>query len=170
MLLSLQLLQQPSSGLGIVARNISKYEHMVVLPNDGVPIVDYPTIIVLRPEKLVVGECKLILCASDWIRVSLIPKVDVRYVEIVGLCHVPCFLYRYLHRIWHKPSLNFQSNQYSSGFSFMSFSMASFSGIGVSVYDCETHSTPFHRYLYSMDTSFSLKKSSEEGNRRISSS
>ena len=83
MLLSLQILQQANRGLSVVAGNVPQNENMVFWLHYAIPVPHQPIVIVLRSVYLVVGERQLILRSSDWIRVCLITKVDVRYVEIV---------------------------------------------------------------------------------------
>ena len=56
---------------------------MIFWLHHSIPVLCHPVVIVLRTIQLVVGESQLVLCAPDWISVCLIPKVDVRYVEIV---------------------------------------------------------------------------------------
>ena len=56
---------------------------MVFRLHYAIPVVQDSVVIVLLPIQLVVRKCQLILCPPDWIRVSLIPKVNVRNVEVV---------------------------------------------------------------------------------------
>lgn len=49
-----------------------------------VPVGGHPVVIVLRSIQLVVGERQLVLCASNGICVCLVPKMNVRYVEVVN--------------------------------------------------------------------------------------
>ena len=83
MLLSLQVLQDSDCGLRVVAGDVPQDEHMVRRLHYGVPVLCHPVVIVLRPIQLVVRKRQLILSPPDWIRVSLIPKVNVRNVEVV---------------------------------------------------------------------------------------
>ena len=56
---------------------------MIFWLHHPIPVPCHAVVIVLRTIQLVVGERQLILRSSDRIRVCLIPKVDVRYVEVV---------------------------------------------------------------------------------------
>ena len=56
---------------------------MVFRLHYAIPVVQDSVVIVLLPIQLVVRKCQLILCPPDWIRVSLISKVNVRNVEVV---------------------------------------------------------------------------------------
>ena len=58
---------------------------MIVFLDNVVPIACHSVVIVLRPIQLVVGKSQLVLGSPYWIGVGLIPKVNVRNVEIV--CH-----------------------------------------------------------------------------------
>ena len=92
MLLTLQVLQQPNCGLCVIAGQVPENEHMIVVLHYAIPIVHHAVVVVLRPIELVVGEGQLILRPPYWICVSLIPKVNVRDVEVVGhhqKCHAP---------------------------------------------------------------------------------
>lgn len=89
MLLSLQVLQDSNRGLRVIARYVPQDEHMVRWLHYGVPVLCHPVVIVLRSIQLVVRKRQLILSASDWIRVSLIPKVNVGNVEVVVQCFAP---------------------------------------------------------------------------------
>ena len=82
-LLPLEVLQQANRCLCIVAGYVPQDENMIIFLHYGVPVLRHSVVIVLRPIQLVVGKGQLVLCAPDWVRVSLVPKVDVRYVEIV---------------------------------------------------------------------------------------
>ena len=57
---------------------------MVILLHDAIPVLDDSVVIVLRTIQLVMGEGDVVLCSSNWVRVSLIPKMYVRYVEVIG--------------------------------------------------------------------------------------
>ena len=105
MLLPLQILQDSDCGLRVIARYVPQDEHMVRWLHYGVPVLCHPVVIVLRSIQLVVRKRQLILGPSDWIRVSLIPKVNVRNVEVVvqGQSRAPLV---YLQSARHKPSLS----------------------------------------------------------------
>ena len=83
MLLSLEILQQTNCGFRVIAGYVPQDKNMIIFLHYGIPVLRHSVIIVLQPIQLVVRECQLVLCAPDWISVCLIPKVDVRYVEIV---------------------------------------------------------------------------------------
>ncbi len=59
---------------------------MVVFLHYSIPVGDYSIVIVLWSIELVVGKSQLVLGSSNWIRVGLISKMYVRYVEVV--CHI----------------------------------------------------------------------------------
>lgn len=84
-LLPLQVLQQSNRGLRVVARDVTEDIYMIAILNYSIPVLRHPAVIVLRPIQLVVGEGQLVLGSSYWIGVGLIPKMDIRNVEIV--CH-----------------------------------------------------------------------------------
>ena len=85
MLLPIQVLEQSHRGLRVVAGDVAQDEHMIVWLHYAVPVLLYSVVVVLRPIQLVVRECHLILCSPNGVRVGLVAKVDVRYVEVV--CH-----------------------------------------------------------------------------------
>ena len=89
MLLSLQVLQDSNRGLRVIARYVPQDEHMVGWLHYGVPVLCHPVVIVLRSIQLVVRKRQLILRSPDWIRVGLIPKVNVGNVEVVVQCFAP---------------------------------------------------------------------------------
>ena len=103
MLLPLQVLQDSDCGLRVVAGDVPQDEHMVRWLHYGVPVLCHPVVIVLRPIQLVVRKRQLILRSPDWIRVSLIPKVNVRNVEVVVHHLAPLVYLQFTH---HKPSLS----------------------------------------------------------------
>ena len=103
MLLPLQVLQDSDCGLRVVAGDVPQDEHMVRRLHYGVPVLCHPVVIVLRPIQLVVRKRQLILRSPDWIRVSLIPKVNVRNVEVVVHHLAPLVYLQFTH---HKPSLS----------------------------------------------------------------
>lgn len=84
-LLPLQVLQQSNRGLRVVAGDVTEDIYMIAILNYSIPVLRHPVIVILRPIQLVVGEGQLVLSSSYWIGVGLIPKMDIRNVEIV--CH-----------------------------------------------------------------------------------
>ena len=83
-LLSLQLLQQSNGCPYIMHRHITQYEDMIIVLHYAIPILDYAVVKFLRSIQLVTGESYLVLCPSDWTRIRLVAKVNVRYVEAIG--------------------------------------------------------------------------------------
>ena len=77
MLLPLQVLQYSNSGLRVIARNVPKYEHMVIFLYNPIPILHQPVVIVPWTVQLVVSKRQVILCSANWIRVCLISKMNV---------------------------------------------------------------------------------------------
>lgn len=82
--LSIQVLQYPNGCLHVIARDVPKYEHMVILLHHSIPILHQYVVIVLWTVQLVVRECQVILGSANGIGVSLIPKVDVGYVKAIS--------------------------------------------------------------------------------------
>lgn len=84
MLLPLQVLQQPNRRPNIMNGDVTQDEHMVVLLHNAIPVLDDSVVKLLWSVQLVTGECYLILGSSYWTRVSLVPEMNVRYVEAIG--------------------------------------------------------------------------------------
>lgn len=59
-LLTLQVLQDVHCGLGVVARHVPQYEHMVSWLHYGVPVLGHPVVVILRPIQLVVRESQIV--------------------------------------------------------------------------------------------------------------
>lgn len=81
MLLPLQILQDVDCGLRVVCGDVPQNEHMVVLLHDGVPVVGYSVVVVLRPIQFIMGKSKVVLSPTDWVGVCLISEMYIRYIE-----------------------------------------------------------------------------------------
>ena len=83
-LLSLQVLQYANCGLGVITRNVPKYEHMIVFIYNPIPVLHQPIVVIPRTVQLVMRKSQVILCPSNWIRVCLISKVNIWYIKVIG--------------------------------------------------------------------------------------